>query len=111
MAKLGTRRAMRKSSAPGRYASLLMSGSQDVEYSYDAWFNGRPNGAFTFVALRELAKLPATASYRQWHDRIRGALPSQQYPQSPNLYGSTSMKSWKVLQTASGKGKKASVRR
>jgi hypothetical protein len=100
MAKLGTRRAYRKSSPPGRYGALLLSGCQDTEYSYDAWFQGRPNGAFTFVAPRELAKLPATATYKQWHDRIRAALPSQQYPQSPNLFGSSSMKSWKVFRTA-----------
>ena len=29
--------------------------------------------------------------------RIRKVLPSQQYPQTPNLYGSSSMKRWKVL--------------
>lgn len=40
-AKLGVRRAMRRSSPPGRYAGLLMSGCQDTEYSYDAYFQGR----------------------------------------------------------------------
>lgn len=94
--KLGTR-SMRPASPPGRHNSLLMSGCQDTEYSYDAWFQGRPNGAFTFVALRELAKLPATAKYKAWFDRIRKVLPSQQYPQKPNLYGTTAMKNWKVF--------------
>ena len=32
----------------------LLAGCRDVEYSYDAWFEGRMNGAFTFVALRDL---------------------------------------------------------
>jgi hypothetical protein len=96
-ARLGARRARRAASPPGRYAGLLLSGCQDTEYSYDAWFRGRPNGAFTFVALRELARLPATATYRTWYARIRAALPSQQYPQTPNLYGSSSMKRWRVL--------------
>jgi hypothetical protein len=96
-AKLGAKRAFRSSSPPGRHAALLLSGCQDVEYSYDAWFNGRPNGAFTFVALRELAKLTKTSTYAQWHKAIRKALPSQQYPQTPNLYGSTSMRRWRVF--------------
>jgi len=97
LAKLGTSRAIRRSNPPGRHAGLLMAGCQDSEYSYDASFQGRANGAFSFVALRELAKLPATASYQRWYNAIRKALPSQQYPQTPNLYGSRSMKAWKVF--------------
>ncbi len=96
-AKLGVRRSIRRSSPPGRYASLLLAGCQDTEYSYDAYFEGRPNGAFTFVALRALGSLPAGATYAQWFKLIRESLPSQQYPQTPNLYGSSSMKQWKVL--------------
>lgn len=97
LAKFGVRRARRRSSPPGRYGALLLAGCQDAEYSYDAWFNGRPNGAFTFVALRALKKLKPNATYRDWYDAIQAQLPSQQYPQSPNLFGSSSMKKWKVL--------------
>ena len=97
LAKLGTRRATRASSPPGRYAALLMSGCQDTEYSYDAYFQGRPNGAFTFIALRALATLKKNATYADWFNAIRKALPSQQYPQTPNLYGSSAMKKWKVF--------------
>jgi hypothetical protein len=95
---LGVRRALRPSSAPGRNAGLLLAACQDGEYSYDANFNGRPNGAFTFVALRALAALPKGATYRDWYSRIRRSLPSPEYPQTPNLYGSSSMKKWKVLE-------------
>lgn len=118
--KLGLHHARRSSSPPGRYGALLLSGCQDTEYSYDAWFQGRANGAFTFVALRELDKLPARATYRDWYRRIRDALPSQQYPQSPNLYGSSSMKSWEVFRapweprtrsTAASSGRKASKKK
>jgi hypothetical protein len=97
-ARLGPRRAYRTSSPPGRYAALLLAGCQDTEYSFDAYFQGRPNGAFTFVALRALQKLPAKATYADWFKAIRKALPSQQYPQSPNFYGSASMKRWRVLE-------------
>jgi hypothetical protein len=55
------------------------------------------NGAFTYAALAALKHLPATATYRDWFDRIRKALPSPQYPQSPNLFGSEVMKAWPVL--------------
>jgi metacaspase-1 len=95
--KLGAKRAIRPSSPPGRYAALLLAGCQDTEYSYDAYFNGRPNGAFSFVALQKLQSLPAGATYRQWYDAIRTMLPSQQYPQTPNLFGASVMKLWKVL--------------
>lgn len=95
--RLGARRALRASSPPGRNGALLLAGCQDTEYSYDAYFEGRPNGAFTYVALRMLASLPSKATYRDWYRAIRGVLPSQQYPQSPNLYGSSSMKDWRVL--------------
>ncbi|HZD42201.1 MAG TPA: caspase family protein [Terriglobales bacterium] len=95
--KLGSRRGMRRSSPPGRYAALLMAGCQDAEYSYDAYFQGRPNGAFSFVALRALTKLSTNATFGQWFNAIRRALPSPQYPQTPNLFGSTRMKSWKVF--------------
>lgn len=98
ISRLGERRQRRAASPPGRYAALLMAGCQDSEYSYDAYFQGRPNGAFTFVALRELAKLKSGATYRDWFGAIRKALPSQQYPQSPNLYGSKSMMGWKVFE-------------
>lgn len=95
-AKMGVR-SRRPASPPGRQQALLMSGCQDTEYSYDAWFEGRANGAFTFVALRALAKLPDLATYRDWYKAIREILPSSQYPQSPNLYGTSSMKRWKVF--------------
>ncbi len=97
VSRLGTSRALRRSSPPGRYGALLMAGCQDTEYSYDAFFQGRPNGAFTFVALQQLKTLSAKASYRTWYKAIRKALPSQQYPQTPNLFGSSTMKRWKVL--------------
>ena len=96
-AKLGMGRARRPSSPPGRYGALLMAGCQDTEYSYDASFEGRANGAFTFVALRSLAPLAAEATYGDWYKAIRRVLPSQQYPQTPNLYGSKSMRRWTVL--------------
>jgi metacaspase-1 len=90
-------RRIRPARQPGRYAGLLMSGCQDAEFSYDAYFNGRPNGAFTFVALRALEQLSATSTYKDWMARIRASLPSQQYPQTPHLFGTERMKKRSVL--------------
>lgn len=97
--KLGTadNREIRSASPPGRYAGLLMGGCRDKQVSYDASFDGRANGAFSFVALEALKKLKASATYADWHKAIKQRLPSVDYPQTPTLYGSRSMKSWKVF--------------
>jgi hypothetical protein len=65
-----------------RKTSSLISGCGDLEYSYDAWFNGRANGAFTYAALRAWT---AGVSLNSWHKAIRATLPSDAYPQSPEL--------------------------
>lgn len=72
------------------YPALLLSGCRDVEFSYDADFGGRPNGAMTRAAIEELKKNPATP--QDWFKAIRKRLPSQQYPQSPQLFGATKAK-------------------
>lgn len=80
-----------------RHAALLLSGCQDVEYSYDAAFDGRPNGAFTYAALSALRRLPEGATYRDWMAEICAALPSQDYPQQPGLQGTSHQRRWPVL--------------
>ena len=79
-------------------AAMLFSGCQDWEFSYDASFDGRPNGAFTYAALQALGALPAAATYRDWFRKIREMLPTQNYPQTPNAQGTSSMKAWRVLE-------------
>jgi metacaspase-1 len=57
-------------------------------FCYDAVFDGRPNGAFTFHALRALRTLPAGASYVDWRDAVTPTtLPSAEHPQTPQLVG------------------------
>lgn len=81
-----------------RAATVLLSGCMDSEYSYDAWFNGRANGAFTYVALQTLKTLPNNATYRDWYQRIREILPHRNYPQTPQLSGSYAQRSkWVVF--------------
>ena len=76
---------------------LLMSGCQDQEYSYDARFGGRPNGAFTYYALKTLGSLPAGATYADWHQAIRLYLPGACYPQAPQIFGAKYSRKFKVL--------------
>lgn len=85
-----------KTPARGRMRSgaLVLTGCGENEYSYDANFGGRPNGAFTRVAIDALSQFDAALEvrYRDWWKAIRGRLPSVDYPQSPQLDGTTSQK-------------------
>lgn len=80
-----------------RGTALLISGCKDTEYSYDARFGSRPNGAFTRAALDTLAKLRGDVTYVDWHRAIREVLPSAAYPQTPELMASRSQRRWPVL--------------
>ncbi|HEX9838529.1 MAG TPA: caspase family protein [Anaerolineales bacterium] len=66
---------------------ILVTGCSDSEYSYDAEFDGRPNGAMTALALRVIKQNP-NATYREFYAGLRALLPSQEYPQTPH---------WRVL--------------
>jgi hypothetical protein len=79
-----------KASTKQKYPALLFAGCKDVQFSYDASFGGKPNGAFTFFALQALTKKPKTP--RDWMKMITTHLPSSIHPQSPQLYGATAAK-------------------
>ena len=81
-------------STVGGAASVLISGCADDEYSYDAWFGNRPNGAFTRTAIDTFVYGQTIGS---WHDEIRKRLPSQEYPQSPQLSASYYKSRWAAL--------------
>ncbi|RPJ21342.1 MAG: caspase family protein, partial [Chloroflexi bacterium] len=49
---------------------ILITGCSDSEYSYDAEFNGRPNGAMTALALNVIRQNP-NATYREFHTQLR----------------------------------------
>lgn len=75
-----------------QYPALLFSGCQDTEFSYDTSFNRRPNGAFTRAAI-DAVKSGAVTTPLALYDAIRLKLPSQQLPQTPQLFGSPADKS------------------
>jgi len=76
---------------------ILISGCSDSEYSYDAEFDGRPNGAMSAYALQVIKQNP-NVTYREFHAGLRKLLPSTDYPQSPQLEGSDANKDRKLFE-------------
>ena len=76
---------------------ILITGCTDREYSYDAEFDGRPNGAMTASAIRVIMQNP-DITYRQFHAGLRALLPSSDYPQTPQLEGSNANKDRKIFE-------------
>jgi hypothetical protein len=79
---------------------LLLAGCKEGpnNFSYDAKIKGRPNGAFTYYALKALKTLPPSATYADWHAAITPAyLPSLNYPQSPQIVGSAAARKRKIF--------------
>jgi hypothetical protein len=70
---------------------ILMSGCKSTEYSYDARFNGKSMGAFSHYALLILRDNPRI-TYNDFYVKLRQQLPSNQYPQTPQLEGSVENK-------------------
>jgi hypothetical protein len=70
---------------------VLLSGCGDLEYSYDAHINGTPQGAMTWAAT---STWQPNLTMSAWHKRIRSLLPSQNYPQSPELHATKSQRRW-----------------
>lgn len=66
---------------------LLISGCTDSEYSYDAEIDGRYNGAMSAMAIRVIRQNPGL-TYNEFYTRLRGILPSSDFPQTPQLEGS-----------------------
>lgn len=82
-----------------REGDLLLAGCKEGpnNYSYDAHFKARPNGAFTYYALKTLKTLKPEATYEEWYQRIIEHLPSASFPQSPQLVGSAAARRQRVL--------------
>lgn len=78
---------------------LLFAGCKEGpdNFSYDATFDGRSNGAFTYFALKALQALKAKSTYAQWHAAVRKALPSLNYPQAPQIVGTKAAQKAKIL--------------
>lgn len=76
---------------------LLLAGCLDTQFSWDTRFRGRPNGAFTYYALKTLRET-GPASYEDWFKAIRSYLPSTRLPQDPQIFGSAVARRFKVFE-------------
>ena len=63
---------------------ILIAGCKSDQYSYDANFDGKPNGAFTYYVLKCIRENP-NLTYSQLIQRMNEYLPSSRYPQCPVL--------------------------
>ncbi|HEX9973167.1 MAG TPA: caspase family protein [bacterium] len=77
---------------------ILLSGCDDDEYSYDAYINGRWSGAFSANAI---SVIKDRLTYNEFYAAVRGILPSREYPQTPQLEGSTPNKNRLLFETDS----------
>lgn len=75
---------------------ILLSGCEDNEYSYDAHINGRWNGAFSANAIKVMKD---RLTYNEFYKTVREILPSNDYPQTPQLEGSTENKNRILFET------------
>ncbi len=76
---------------------LLLAGCLDTQYSWDTSFKGRPNGAFTYYALKTLRENKPT-TYAAWFNAIRTYLPTNRLPQDPQILGSATAQRFKVFE-------------
>lgn len=74
---------------------LLLSGCTDMEYSYDAFFNGVYHGALTYYALQAIKQANYKLTYSQLHQRIVNLITD--YPQHPQLEGKSSNKKRQIF--------------
>jgi hypothetical protein len=85
-----------------RASALLMAACTDTQVAYDAWFDGRANGAFTYAALQALKEAEEASSvpitYRTWMWAIHTKLPSVDYDQAPRLEAGSGQRRWNVLE-------------
>lgn len=75
---------------------ILFSGCLSSEYSYDAHIGGIAMGAFSYYATQALKKNP-NMTCLQLYNEIRKSLPSNDYPQTPQLEGQDDNKMRKVF--------------
>lgn len=86
--------ALNDATGTSRTGAVLLAGCGDAEFSYDATFGGRPQGAFTYHALRTL---DAARNIGGWHKMIRSRLPGDgTYPQTPQLTALPHQRLWKL---------------
>ena len=66
---------------------VFFSGCDVYEYSYDAYIDGRYNGAFTRYLLWSIDMSSADPTFEEVYKILRTYLPSDDFPQTPQIEG------------------------
>ena len=75
---------------------VLLAGCKSDQYSYDASFDGRPNGAFTYYTMQLLKQNPSI-TYEGFITDMSKFLPSNRYPQCPVCETNEAMKNTPIF--------------
>ena len=86
--------AVRKFNKSASDKWVIFSGCGEEQTSSDAWFNGRPNGVFTYHDLRSYDR---NSTYNSEIIKLGTFLPNSNFYQIPGLYGNSSLFNNKVL--------------
>jgi hypothetical protein len=76
---------------------ILLTGSSDKEYSYDALIAGKYHGAMTYHALQAIRNANHQITYQQLHDRLLFLVDEAGYPQHPQLEGQQANKKRQIF--------------
>lgn len=87
-------KAVRKFNITDSDKWIIFSGCGEEQTSSDAYFNNRPNGAFTFYDLKSFSKY---STYYNELATLRTYLPNANFDQIPELVGPTDLLSKQVL--------------
>lgn len=79
-----------------RMPEVLLTGCNAQQYSYDAYIGNRFNGVMSALATGLIGANP-NMTYRELHAALRRQLPSNQFPQSPQLEGRDELKDRKLF--------------
>jgi metacaspase-1 len=76
---------------------VLLSGSSDKEYSYDANIGGTFNGAMTYHAIKAIREADYELTYADLHERLQPMLDEAGFPQHPQLEGKDENKARQIF--------------
>jgi hypothetical protein len=83
--------------------TVLFSGCRDDQYSWDAFIEGKQQGAFSWAALAAYQSLTFAGQWRRWdptywrwHKKTRELLLGSEYDQEPLMYASLWQRTWRL---------------
>lgn len=90
-----THKSLIKTDAP-KSGLIHLSGCLDTEFSYDATYNGRGNGAFTYSFIQAYNNTKPVGTWLDLWAELRKLLPPWDYPQTPRLNATSANRKMRV---------------